>query len=560
MNVFGEAALVMLVLGFGLPLRLPQSLSSGSDQWGVYVKIRKHAGRRWLSYDMPDSVIPGIFPYPMLVHYLISRFPERHWKTISLLINQGADILTAVPVYLLLRSLLAAMAQANGGAIHAALGGTLLYLTTPILFPVTSRLKSTNDRCFGMMLSTAYFLLLYPAMFQESYAAGAACVGLAVLTYLSSFFAMQTVILYSVGLAAFYLNGIPLAVVALSLFLSFLFPKLGARDTLIFKVNHFICYANNAHKNTTATGRNLFLNVFRFFGALGRDRVEAFTLFFRTSPLLIGLYSFPAFWFLAGLLALAPGARDALAGPLPLYCGAVVFLSFLAFVATSIGPLVIFGQAERYFEYGAPFLAVCVMLALAGSGWSQPVTLLVLLLLNLSVILFVDLAYNKRFFRELRQDDISGDSLDRDLVERLRALGQPLRIATVPIKLPILLSSFAEDSDPISYYYRFIMRDRRIDGFKDFTSDIEDLNIFVGTPGDLVRKYGMTHVLCQRKYLNLGGFRFLEEMRRLPVVLENERYVLFEIVPEAGSTETAPQGPVCEEPLPGRTEGAWTRQ
>lgn len=560
MNVFGEAALVALVLGFGLLLRLPQSLNSGSDQWGVSVKIRKHAGRRWLDYAMPDSVIPGIFPYPMLVHYLISRFPERHWKTVSLLINQGSDILTAVPVYLLLRALLADAFPADSGAVLAALAGTLLYLTTPILFPVTSRLKSSNGRCFGMMLTTAYFLLLHPAMFQGSLAAGAACVALAVLTYLSSFFAMQTVVFYSVGLAALYLNWIPLAVVALSLVLSFLFPRLGARDTLIFKVNHFICYAHNAHKNTTATGRNLFLNAFRFFAVFGRDRVEAFTLFFRTSPLLIGLYSFPAFWLLAALLALDPGARDALAGPLPQYCGAIVLLSFLAFVATSIGPLVIFGQAERYFEYGAPFLALCLMPALAGSGWSQPVTLLVLVLLNLSAIVFVDLAYNKRFFRELRQDDISGDSLDRDLVERLRALGRPLSIATVPIKLPILLSAFAEDSDPIRYYYRLIMRDCRIDGFRDFTDDSEDMNVFSGTPADLAGKYGMTHVLCLRKYLNRGGFRFLEEMRRLPVVLENERYVLFEIAPEAAGTETAPQGPVCGEPLPGRAEGAWTRQ
>lgn len=559
MSILGESSLVLLVLVFGLLLRLPQSLSSGSDQWGVYVKIRKHAGQRWLRYDMPDSVIPGIFPYPMLVHYLISRFPERHWKTICLLINQGADILTAVPVYLLLRSLLAATAQTNGGAIHAALAGTLLYLTTPILFPVTSRLKSTNGRCFGMMLSTAYFLLLYPAMFQGSYAAGAACVALAVLTYLSSFFAMQTVIFYSVGLAARYLNWMPLAVIALSLVLSFAFPGLGTRDTLIFKVNHFICYAHNAHKNTTATGRNLFLNAFRFFAVFGRDRTEAFTLFFRTSPLLIGLYSFPSFWFLAGLWGLDAGAREALAGPLPQYCGAVVLLSFLTFVATSISPLVIFGQAERYFEYGAPFLAVCVTLALVGSG-ADPSTSFLLVCGQIAIILFVDLAYNKRFFRELRQGDISGDALDRDLVERLRALGQPLRIATVPIKLPILLSAFAEDSDPIHYYYRFIMRDRRIDGFKDFTNDIEDLNIFVGTPQDLARKYGMTHVLCQRKYLNRNGFRFLEEMRRLPVVLENERYVLFEIAPEAGSTETAPQGPIREESLPGMVEGAWTRQ
>jgi len=530
--IIESLCLLALALAFGFALRLPFAMhpeSSKSDQWGVLGKIKKHVNLRWIDYSMPDAFPKGIFPYPMLVHFFIARFPKKYWKMLNIFINQSSDLVVAIIVYGIILYTGYSTGTPSESFSSIAWMGTLLFLSLPILLPITSRMRAHNGRCFGMLLNTLYMLSIYAAIHLGSTVAWGAGILLLLGIFLSSFFAMQTAILFSVGLAVWYLNWIPLALVGVAVLISFLFPAIGARDTLVFKVNHFLWYWNNFHKNTTATGRNLFRNFFLFFKHFPKDRVESITLFYRTSPLWIGLYSVPCFWFLAWLLAFDPTARVPLQSGIGEYCLAITVLSFIAFLLTSTGRFVIFGTAERYFEYSAPFLCVTFALVVAEKAGQAQQIFMILIVLQVATILFNDITYTKRVFRWLREPTSDAALWAKDVVHHLASMPHPVRVATIPIKLPILLRAHNKHPEKVKFYYRFIQQSLKLDAFRYFDEDIVDLNIFSGIPKDLIKKYGVTHVLCKRTYLKQGNFEFIDALFAHNIVFENKEYVLFDI-------------------------------
>jgi|GEM_PF-1010649 len=527
MEIFG---LMVLALVFGFSLRLPFAKPEGSnsDQWGVLGKIKKHIGLRWINYSMPDAIPKGIFPYPMLLHFLISRFPEKYWKVLNVFINQGADLVVSIVVFVVV--LLLAPVDGGVSGVDLAWLGALLFLSLPVLMPITARMIAHNGRCFGMLLNTIYLLSLYAVIASGSVFGWIACIVLLLAIFLTSFFAMQTAVYFSVGLAVWYWHWVPLCVIGIALAISFLFPALGARDTLVFKVNHFKWYWSNYNKNTTATGRDLFKNFFLFFKHFPKDRVESITIFYRTSSLWAALYSVPCFWFLAVLLGISPEARLPLTNGLGAFCLALVVLTFVAFLLSSIGKFVIFGTSERYFEYGSPFLAITFSLAIAASGLVAWKVFLCFIVLQVGIIFFNDTTYSKRFFRWLREPETGMADSVLEVMDYFTSQPNGARVATVPIKLPILFRAHNPSPETVKFYYRFIQQSLKLDAFKYFDDDIEELNVFKGAPDDLVRNYGITYVLIQRSYLKPGRFEFIDSVLGHEVLFENDQYVVFSAV------------------------------
>lgn len=518
-----------LVLALGFALRIPFAAipeKNNSDQWGVLTKIQKHVGLRWVDYSMPDAIPSGIFPYPMLVHFIISRFPEKRWKMINVFINQLSDLVVAALVFLMI---LFSGATFEGWADLAWMGA-LLFVSLPVLMPITDRMRAHNGRCFGMMLNAVYLLALYSIIQHGSYWAWAAAIVLLLGIFIVSFFAMQTAVFFTIGLSIWYLDPAPLLLLLGTIAISFIFPSIGARDTLFFKVNHFIWYWNNYQKNTTATGRNLFKNVWRFFRVLGKDRTESLHLMYRTSPLLIAVYSVPCFWVLAGILAFSPAARLPFSGGFGEFCLAIVVICTVIFLLTSTGNLVIFGESERYFEYAAPYLCVAFIMAIQSAGFAADKLTLGLVALNVSIILFNDTVYTKRVFRMLREPSTDTAENARDVVEFLGTQpGEEVRVATIPIKLPILLRAHNQKPEKVRFYYRFIQQGLQLDAFRYFDEDIVDLNVFQSVPSNLKRKYGITHILCQKTYLKKGRFEFIDALMASTPIYQNEDYAVFEV-------------------------------
>lgn len=527
---YGFLALLALLFGFGL--RMPFSMSSNSDQWGVFTKIKKHVGKKWLDYSMPDAVPNGVFPYPMLTHYLVSRFPERYWKIVSYALNQSADIATAIILYAAIIIWGKSLDLSTATTMQAGWAGMAVFLTFPILFPVTSRIKASNGRCFGLVVHTAFLILLYLAIEHGSIIFGTLAVALMLTMFISSFFAMQTSVFFSVGLALWYVSPVPLLVLIAALVIAFLFPTLGARDPLVFKVNHFIWHHNNRGKNTGPSNRNLFKNVFLFFKALKNDRHHAYSLFFYRSPLIIGLYSAPVLWIVLAKLCYSNSMSAATASGFGEFCMATLIISTVFFALTGTRQLSIFGEAERYTEFSAPFTAMLFVMtpALAGGSVLEPA--MAIILLQVTIIMLVNVIHNDHFIDWLINDPISGGEYEPKVLERLSELEGSITVATIPIKLPILLTAYNDWPDRIKFYYRFIQQSLKLDAFDYYDKDIVDLNVFAGTPDELAEKWGVTHILCQKERLTHGRFDFIDTlMDKHDIVFEEGPYILYSIAP-----------------------------
>lgn len=522
---------LLLALALGLLIRLIVSMRTSSDDWGTGTKIAKHRGKRWLNYEMPDSLVAGIFPYPMLLHFLISRLPKSRWALASLVVNVGSDLVVGVAVGAVVMFGLD-WGEAAGRSPHRyAFLGCLLFLTLPVLIPVTSRMRAGNGRAPGLVLTTVYFCCVALSIEQASVlwlvpaavAAGAA--------FLTSFFAGQTLVFFSLLLSLFYLHWAPLVPVTAALAIGLLVPKIGIRDVVVFKVNHFIWYHRNRDKGTTAANRNLLGNVVAFSVSLITNRARASRLFLREAPLLIAVYSVPPIWFLVAALAnLGVGETMGLS-PIMKFCLLMVLCSTIAFLLTATGPLTIFGQAERYYEYSAPMLCVAVALLGVEAGFVSTHGILLLVIGQLAVVFLIHFMSSGRHQRGLagRLDD--SPEL-RELVEFLKQIPGEVRAATLPIKLPILLSAHTgnDRNSSIKYYYRFILnRDRKLDGFRYFEQDTERWDLFRSTPAELAAKYDLNTMIIETRFLNNRTSKFVGELRQLEPEFSNSSYQVFRL-------------------------------
>lgn len=525
---------LLLTLVFGFVLRLPFSLATTSDQWAVFTKIKKHVGKRWLDSSVPDSLTGGMFPTPMFAHYIVSRFPERMWRPVSIVTNLGSDILTALLVTGAILYACSASEISTGISLEMGWLGAALFLTTPAYFPVTSRLRASNGRCFGLFLHTAYLILLYGVVAHGSLLCGVAATSVFIFICVSSFFAMQSALLCSAGLSLWYMTPVPILIPGAALLLAFIFPALYVRDVFIFKINHFLWYWADLEKYDTVSARNLISNFFLFFKTFGQDWFKTLNLFYRTSPLLIALYSIPALWFWLILLATNSAARMPFVGGFGNYCLAITVISMVLFLATSSGRFVIFGQAERYFDYSCPFITVALILSLVVGGFSATSILTLFLIFHITVIFFNEMVFGKRYFRWLGENNEHSEPMEVDISKKIADIEGPVHILTVPIKLSSMLTRYNDEPERIKYYYRFMQHGMKLDALRDFQEDTEDLHVFAGSPETFVHKYGATHVICQRTYLKEKQFGFIDALLKHEIIYENENYILFDAVKKHG--------------------------
>jgi hypothetical protein len=139
---------LLAVLLVGLVSRSLFLLAEGTDQYSHIwlIKKRREFGNLWEDH-VDNSVIEGYRGYPPLAHYLVSLFPEKLWIAAGRLLNITYDLVSIIIIYYLTDHLFRDVWDIRP---TAALDGptvvSLLYATSPILHPVTARLKAIGGR------------------------------------------------------------------------------------------------------------------------------------------------------------------------------------------------------------------------------------------------------------------------------------------------------------------------------------------------------------------------------------------------------------------------------
>jgi hypothetical protein len=257
-------------------LRLSFSTVETSDQWVSFWLIARQRRHAWITDEARDSIVGGTYGYPSLQHFLVSRLPQRLWGLAGRFTNIAYDLIGAGCVYWL--AWRASGASAPGAIIaglSAPAAATVLFLTAPVLLPTTSRLLAIKGRAMGMMWIILYLTTVQQAMSSGAWWLYAIALLLAQLIILSSMFALQVALFFSVVLSLYLFSAVPVLVAAASIALGLLLPGVGTRPALRFMWHHKRWYLRNYRKGTTASERNrlrdivalpatLFMNPKRF--------------------------------------------------------------------------------------------------------------------------------------------------------------------------------------------------------------------------------------------------------------------------------------------------------
>lgn len=528
---------VIVLCFFGLLIRLPLALDFSGDQHGVYSQILMHAKRKWIHYHLDDSVQEGMFPYPMLLFFLVSFFPKKYWRLLSMFLALSADLAVGVALYFYLQSALKSLSpELMASSIkNYSFGGSLLFLTLPLLFPLTSRLRASNGRAFGLYFSLPALFMTYefahtPSVMSFSLAALAIYFCL-----LGSFFASQTIFFFFILMALLKLNPLFLLPMAAVVGIGYLAPILQIRDLVIFKIAHFIWYEKTYKESGAGIvgKRNLFKDFFLLPYYLLKNRPRLIESVTHTSIITIVFTSLPwAFIFAPLFIQHSQVFTDLLALKEVSFFYWMILCSLICFFITSVGVAKIFGQSERYFEYSSPFfVAVFVFFCVKTNIAAENLFLLSLAQVAIIVAIHV-LGSTTRFQNLLNFGHIRPQ--EKEVVHFLQEQNQEIRTLVHPVRNSLLFSGISSEQkeNRIKYYYRFLIDGKR--------PSIKDLDLFYQEVGPNMTyqeplkyfksKYGINTFIVKNTALKSDKSNIVYTVKnQAELLFQNKEYSVYKI-------------------------------
>ena len=498
-----------LVLFLAIVIRVLFWTTSSTDDmvhlWNV--RLRKKHGDI-CSHEPLDSVLPGKRGYPTLSHALVSLFPQNRWRLAGKGLNIGYDLVVILLAWIVAGMLFLSRTDGHDPRFLAA----ALVATSPLLLPITSRVKSMGGRTLGNLFAFIYFNALWLGMNGSPSLGIAVGITSALLVVLTSKFAFQAILFITPFLSLFSWNVFPLLVLAASIVATFVVPGLGLRDVLSFELAHSRWYLRNAYTGTTASARNRWTDIKSLPHMFKSNKDLFFGILFRRSSYFVALYSFPLVW-LVFIWIRNNGQTSYIQ-----YASLMTLAACCIFLLTSFRPFLFLGQAERYLEYVVPFAAV-TNVACFDASLVNGNTLYGLILFQVVMALVNCIYAHYATVKKAVMPTNTGTA--HKFVENCSGLN----ILTIPTKLAFDFSSMREGN---RFYYRAINTPENGLLYKE-----EDYVWFEMPRTDLIffhQKYNINTIIASKSFLAIAKDKKLDYgLEKYPIIFENEEFWIVSI-------------------------------
>lgn len=520
----------------GTLLRAAMMISEDTDEYVSLWLIQRQTGRPWVNYEVDDSVLHGYYGYPVLVHWAISRFPSKHQILVGRVLNIIPDLLSGVVVYCLSMRAVNTLNLSGQYRDILSLAAMLLYLTLPLLIPAhLSRMKTIKSRSWGSFFVLVYLLSSYQIVFNADIIFLLVGIISGLLCILSSMFALQVIVIFSLFLSLFYFHYGFILLIIFIFAISFSIPQLKAREPILFYIHHKWWYLRNFEKGTTAAPRKNIINTLLLPYYLIRKPRRFIYIIITTLPFTIIIISFPELIALAAIYVQHSNDFLNFSEPIYHFSFAVGFTSLIVFFIVCFRSFSFIGQAERYFEYTSPFL--CVLFPYLLVKYLEPLVafnyLMLFCLLHIAVVLF--------YFLIANIDQVINTHFDRDkdfleAFEWLRNRGEEGTILTVPCKLGFRLSYLnhrAGGGKSFSFFFKFIKIPGE-NGFRYYEESTGGLDsdslpskeVLKPTPHQLKERFGAFYILISKRYLAGLRRQWGPHFESLTTLFENPGYLI----------------------------------
>jgi hypothetical protein len=505
-------------------LRFAFIITNDSDSYVHLWLIKKYKVTGFGKHSLLKSVYQGKFAYPSLPHYIVSLIPPKFQIEAAYLLNILYDCGNIFIFFLISKAIFAKYVVVNMTPyIEPHIMATLLFGTSPILFPYTARLKSFGGRTFGNLAGIIYFASLGACLIFDNYYYLIITVFSGILILLSSQFAMQVMVFFSAILSLIYLSAIPLLALGLVFCVGMITPFLGIKDIIKFKINHYIWYTKNYQRAPSASKRNRLLDMIKYPIYLFSDPKKFYELTFKRLTLVIAGLSLPTLVFLIVFIA-----KDYyhfinyLDNAVVKYLASISLASLIIFALISFKWLSFLGEAERYFEYSTG--AIIILFVLYCSEYGHNNLLVYMVIFHICIIIANLMASLKRLIKNAIKMD--GDLNFNELVEFLNAQENG-RILSIPTKLSFKLSACSYDH--MAFYHHFIT-EGKIDGFKRQQHDELLYNFIIPDFDYFIKTYNINTFVVEKKALKKSKKRHGIDysFSNLKLVFNNPEYLVYQ--------------------------------
>lgn len=527
-----EIVEIVFILLLSFILRLIFILGSTSDTDIHLWMVKKTEINRFGRHNAFNSIIPGIQSYPSLTHKIISLFPKSKRVQYAYLLNILYDILNIFLFYVLSRYLFLNVwgFPARSGMIlepHTAV--TLIYSLSPILFPVTVRLRTFGGRTFGALLVLIYFTFFGFAFIGGLSGLYIICILVGILIIMSSQFAIQVLVFFSLCLSILYLSLIPFAVVLVTFALGYIIPLLGIRDILRQRVNHYLVYMRYVKQNrggVVIASRNQLKEIVKLPKYLFTDPLKFLYIFFHDITPIIALYSVPVITILIFWTVVNPSSMSFIFESKSLYyIFSLSIASTAIFILISLRSFLFFGEAERYFEYSVGAISLIFILYVFRYDISFSIIFWVILIqISFIILNFIWITLGELLSKLKSIPEKTLDDLISFLTEK-----ENLRVLSIPTKLVFLLSYHSSNKGTM-FYHHLITGDK-LDGFKYMEEDEIIYNYIKPDFSYFKEKYRITTVVVDKRVVEaISKKGILYNFNEMRAVYENHDYAVYDIV------------------------------
>jgi hypothetical protein len=451
-----------------------------SDEWASFFFISMQ-NRKWINYEQDKSIPSGYNASPKFYFYIIKKiFKKNNYKKGTIL-NILFDCFLVLTFYVYISFYFELSFQYLSFFSDQFLFSVLL-LSVPIYLPTNARLIGVKARTFGNYLNMIYFLVLIN-MGHNLILELIILFILFEIILLSSIFAAQNVIFISIIYSILTKNFLILIPFAISLMSAFIYDY-GKIKLLKHKLNHFIWYfkfINNTqlrYKNSI----NSFIDIIK-----RENKVKIINHLFRHSSFFILIINFGLVYCYFIKIDFyrydfSEFNQFYINNEKIIY---IVLSTLMIFLITSFGKFKIFGQAERYFEYAAPFIYILFF-----SIWFQnnDSYLVILILISNLCIIFINKFLNKQ--------KTFPDGKKVILFIKKLIKSNKVNLLCIPVKYSFNLAARIESKN-IKYYMNFITPAKN--GFKYMIEDLDYYNLPKSNLFRMKKKYNINYVLIENK-------------------------------------------------------------
>jgi len=465
------------LLVFSYIIRFIFTIARSTDDDTHFWNVQRIMDKQY--FKNSDSIIPGKRSFPPLTSAIIALFPRKFTTPIGKNLNIFYDLATITTVYFLTLSI------SNASTTIAFMVG-IIFSTTPIFFPVESRLRVITSRTLGLFLVAMFMISFYYGLAGRVLGFAAALV-FSILIVLTSFFSLQVIIFFLLFSTIFY-SYVPL--VFLAVFVVVAFSIRLCRGILHRKIKHWIWYFRNINKIGMRKSRNRIIDMLLIPYYILVKPKEFLRLMTRDNSLLILAISVPMLFIFVPAIA---KNYSIIGQPHLFYLYSIVITMALTFILTSLRPFTFLGEAERYFEV-AVFPILVISFAILQQGYDLKIMTVFVLLLHIIVILLTFIYLNISMYR-------SALNIDKEFAKAVNYLKKCKgNLISLMPKLAFRIASHCSNKK-IKYYYNFM----EVSDEKHFDYMEEDqvlYNILRSDIDKVIEKYDINIIFIDRRWVD----------------------------------------------------------